>query len=61
MEVEGTRKERRGADWSVYGLDEDSPLDLSRENGNYGFGGHQPAGPNELFAGEHVCSHEVNV
>ncbi|KAL1121936.1 hypothetical protein AAG570_003344 [Ranatra chinensis] len=46
-------------DWSRFGLrqtDESSPVRSRNDptaNGYYGSDGHQPAGPNELFAGEH--------
>ncbi|CAB0009888.1 unnamed protein product [Nesidiocoris tenuis] len=41
-------------DWSRFGLGPDSISERPRDRSNeqYGIGGHQPAGPNELFAGE---------
>lgn len=53
MEARQNRNEQRATDWLMYGPGEESPLDTPRENGNYGLSGHEPAGPNELFAGEH--------
>uniref|UniRef100_A0A0A9YXX5 Solute carrier family 12 member 8 n=2 Tax=Lygus hesperus TaxID=30085 RepID=A0A0A9YXX5_LYGHE len=45
-------KEPGSIDWSKFGLGQDSLAERPRDAGEYGIGGHQPAGPNELFAGE---------
>lgn len=50
-------KEKNGetVDWSKFGLGSSEEGEV-RQNGDFGSGGHQPTGPNELFAGEHVRS-----
>ncbi|XP_073989746.1 solute carrier family 12 member 8 isoform X1 [Rhodnius prolixus] len=47
-------KEKNGetVDWSKFGLGSSEEGEV-RQNGDFGSGGHQPTGPNELFAGEH--------
>ncbi|XP_014262007.1 solute carrier family 12 member 8 [Cimex lectularius] len=46
------KKNESPVNWSKYGLGQEN-YDRTSENRNeYGISGHQPAGPNELFAGE---------
>ncbi|XP_014285916.1 solute carrier family 12 member 8 isoform X1 [Halyomorpha halys] len=52
MGTNGRRNESRNREWLMNGFSQESTPDTIIENGNFGFIGHQPAGPNELFAGE---------
>lgn len=54
MGTNGRRNESRNREWLMNGFSQESTPDTIIENGNFGFSGHQPAGPNELFAGEQV-------